>query len=215
VESLVYRNDEYMTMYMYGLAITAFLWVNHTQMKRFFNEGLPKRQSGKYLEIGPGHGFHMMEAMQASQYTSFLGVDISPASVELTRSILGSNYFGDLKNYEIQECDFLVWNTTEKFDAVVMGEVLEHVEKPQAFLNKIADVTHKNSHIHITTCINSPAIDHIYLFENAKQVVDMVESSGLYVKQQLIVPYQSTTLEQSEKDKLPINIALILGKNDD
>jgi 2-polyprenyl-3-methyl-5-hydroxy-6-metoxy-1,4-benzoquinol methylase len=215
VESLVYRNNDYMSMYMYGLAITAFLWVNHTQMKHFFNEGLPKNQSGKYLEIGPGHGFHMMEAMRASQYTSFLGVDISPTSVALTHSILSSNYFGDFKGYEIQECDFLTWETTEKFEAVVMGEVLEHVEQPQVFLQKIADVTHKNSHIHITTCINSPAIDHIYLFEDAKQVVDMVEASGLYVKQQLLVPYQSTTLEQSEKDKLPINIALILGKNDD
>jgi 2-polyprenyl-3-methyl-5-hydroxy-6-metoxy-1,4-benzoquinol methylase len=214
VASLVYRNDDYMSMYMYGLAITAFLWANHAQMKHFFNDGLPKGKSGKYLEIGPGHGFHMMEAMQFSQYDEFLGVDISPTSVALTRNILSSNYFGEFSNYEIQECDFLAWNATDKFDAVVMGEVLEHVEQPKAFLEKIANVTHGDSHIHITTCINSPAIDHIYLFESSQQVIDMVDSSGLYVKRQLLVPYQSTTLEQSEQERLPINIALILGKKD-
>jgi 2-polyprenyl-3-methyl-5-hydroxy-6-metoxy-1,4-benzoquinol methylase len=212
VESLVYRNNDYMSMYMYGLAITAFLWKNHAEMKVFFTDNLPADQSGKYLEIGPGHGFHMMEAMQACKYDRFLGVDISPTSVALTKSILGSKHFGNFKSYEIKECDFLNWNSDEKFDAVVMGEVLEHVERPQSFLEKIADLTDENSHIHITTCINSPAIDHIYLFENAQQVTDIVQSSGLVVKKQLLVPYQGTTIEQSEKELLPINIALILGK---
>jgi 2-polyprenyl-3-methyl-5-hydroxy-6-metoxy-1,4-benzoquinol methylase len=213
VSTLVYANDEYMSKYMYGLAISGFLWANHAQMKHFFNERLPKDQSGKYLEIGPGHGFHMMEAMRYSQYEQFLGIDISPTSVALTRNILSSGYFGEFENYEIKECDFLAWNTLEVYDAVIMGEVLEHVEQPQAFLEKIARVTHPHSHIHITTCINSPAIDHIYLFENVQQIVDIIQGSGLYVKEQLLVPYQSTTLEQSKQEKLPINIALVLGKN--
>lgn len=215
VESLVYRNEEYMSMYMYGLAITTFLWPNHAQMKHFFKEMLPKTQSGRYLEIGPGHGFHMMEAMQSSQYDQFLGVDISPTSVFLTQKILSSRYFGRFENYSIKECDFLAWEPNDQYDAVVMGEVLEHVEQPQKFLKKIAALTHNTSHIHVTTCINSPAIDHIYLFGHAQQIADIVQASGLYIKHQLLIPYQSTTLAQSEQDKLPINIALILGKVDD
>jgi 2-polyprenyl-3-methyl-5-hydroxy-6-metoxy-1,4-benzoquinol methylase len=212
VESLVYGNNDYMSMYMYGLAITAFLWKNHAEMKVFFKENLPKDQHGKYLEIGPGHGFHMMEAMQISKYDSFLGIDISPTSVALTQNILGSKHFGEFSNYVIKECNFLDWNTEEKFDAVVMGEVLEHVESPQTFLEKIAAITHENSHIQITTCINSPAIDHIYLFENASQIVNIIQASNLYVKSKLLVPYKDTTLEQSELEKLPVNIALVLGK---
>lgn len=212
VESLVYRNSEYMRMYMYGLAITAFLWGNHAQMKAFFKESLPKKQTGAYLEIGPGHGFYMMEAMQLSQYTSFLGVDISPTSVALTQSILSSRYFGQFSNFKIKECNFLDWDTDAKFDTVVMGEVLEHVEQPQSFLQKIAAITHEDSYIYITTCINSPAIDHIYLFENVQQIVDLVKASGLSIKKQLLVPYQDTTLEQSEQERLPINIAVVLGK---
>ncbi len=215
VESLVYRNDSYMSMYMYGLAISAFLWKNHTEMKSFFKDNLPKEQRGKYLEIGPGHGFHMMEAMQLSQYDYFLGIDISPTSVALTNSILSSQYFGDFHNYHVQECDFIQWNTEDRFDAVVMGEVLEHVEQPQIFLDKIYTITDENSHIHITTCINSPAIDHIYLFRDSLEIIKMVENSGFHVKQQLLVPYQETTLEESNKEKLPINIALVLSKKYD
>jgi hypothetical protein len=212
VESLVYRNKDYMSMYMYGLAITTFLWLNHSQMKLFFKEELPKNKPGKYLEIGPGHGFHMMEAMQVSQYDQFLGIDISPTSVAITQEILSSHYFGEFSNYKIKECDFLAWESNDKYDAVVMGEVLEHVEKPQQFLEKIATMIYPSSHVHITTCINSPAIDHIYLFENEEQVANMVEASGFYIKKQLLIPYHSTTLEQSVQEKLPINIALILGK---
>lgn len=214
VESLVYRNADYMSMYMYGLAITTFLWPNHAQMKQFFKEMLPKTQSGRYLEIGPGHGFHMMEAMQHSQYDQFLGIDISPTSVLLTQKILSSHYFGQFENYDIKECDFLTWEPSDQYDAVVMGEVLEHVEQPQQFLQKIAALTHGNSHIHVTTCINSPAIDHIYLFKHAQDIANMVKASGLCIKHQLLIPYQSTTLATSEQDKLPINIALILGKVD-
>lgn len=214
VESLVYRNEAYMSMYMYGLAITTFLWPNHAQMKHFFKEMLPKTQAGQYLEIGPGHGFHMMEAMQSSQYDQFLGIDISPTSVLLTQNILASHYFGQFENYTIKECNFLDWEPDDQYDAVVMGEVLEHVEQPQQFLKKIAALTHRNSYIHVTTCINSPAIDHIYLFGHAQEIADMVQASGLYIKEQLLIPYQSTTLAQSEQDKLPINIALILGKID-
>lgn len=97
VESLVYQNEDYMNMYMHGLAITTFLWPNHVQMKSFFKEKLPKQQTGKYLEIGPGHGFHMMEAMQIAHYDEYLGVDISPTSVVLTQNILSSHYLVVLK----------------------------------------------------------------------------------------------------------------------
>jgi 2-polyprenyl-3-methyl-5-hydroxy-6-metoxy-1,4-benzoquinol methylase len=212
VAGLVYDNDQYMSMYMYGLAITAFLWKNHADMKSFFKKSLPLDKTGTYLEIGPGHGFYMMEAMKLSQYNRFLGVDISATSVALTRSILGSKHFGDFANYEIQECDFLAWNTDRQFDAIVMGEVLEHVEQPQIFLEKIAALSNANSHIYITTCINSPAIDHIYLFNDAKEVTDIAEAAGLAVVDELIVPYQNTTLAESQANKLPVNIALVLKK---
>jgi 2-polyprenyl-3-methyl-5-hydroxy-6-metoxy-1,4-benzoquinol methylase len=212
VESLVYRNDDYMSMYMYGLAISTFLWKNHLAIKTFFKHHLPIDRKGHYLEIGPGHGFYMMEAMQSSQYDDFLGVDISPSSVALTSSILQSGHFGDFKNFKVEECDFLNWTSDKTFDAVVMGEVLEHVESPELFLRKIADITCRESYIYVTTCINSPAIDHIYLFRDSQEISEMIDACGLTVAEELLVPYQNTTLETSKQESLPINIALVLQK---
>ena len=56
VGAQVYHNPTYMSKYMYGLAITSFLWPNHNAMHHFFVDNFPKQQGGSYLEVGPGHG---------------------------------------------------------------------------------------------------------------------------------------------------------------
>ncbi len=211
VANSVYNNREYMNKYMYGLALSAFLWDNHVQMLNFFRDEIPRDKPGKYLEIGPGHGFFMMEAMRRSRYNSFLGVDISETSVHLTKSILNSRKFGSFNNFDIICTDFLDWNHEGKFDAIVMGEVLEHVENPTAFLNKIRSLAKPDGYVYLTTAINAPAVDHIYLFENRAQVIDMIESCGFIIKKMLLVSYKDKTIEETEKLKLPMNISVTLG----
>lgn len=213
VASSVYYNDTYMNMYMHGLALTSFFWPNHIKMRRYFEQTIPKQDRGKYIEIGPGHGFYFMKAMRITKFEHFLGVDISPSSVMMTRSILESGHFGAFSNYEIVESDFLLWSTDSKFDAVVMGEVLEHVESPQEFMLKICEITHMASYIYVTTCINAPAIDHIYQFKSFDDLRNMIEKCDLYIKDHLILPYNTLSLEESEKHLLPVNIALVLGKS--
>lgn len=214
VESLVYRNDDYMRRYMHGLALTALMWPNHAQMFRFFRATLPRGPGGSYLEIGPGHGFYLMEAIRSTAYDSFIGVDISPTSVAMTRDILSSGFFGTFSGYEVRESDFLAWEADRAFDAIVMGEVLEHVEQPGRFLERIASLSHSGTHIYVTTCIDSPAIDHIYLFESVAQVEDMARLASLSVRDRLVVPYTGLSLEETAARRLPINIALVLAKVD-
>ena len=95
VANSVYFDAEYMRKYMHGLAITAYLWPNHRALHRFFIESIPTDHQGRYLEVGPGHGVFMMCAMRQSAYESFEGIDISPTSVEMTRTLLGSGFFGN------------------------------------------------------------------------------------------------------------------------
>ena len=42
----VYFDDAYMRKYMYGLAITAFLWPNHVALHDFFTRTFPRGQKG-------------------------------------------------------------------------------------------------------------------------------------------------------------------------
>jgi 2-polyprenyl-3-methyl-5-hydroxy-6-metoxy-1,4-benzoquinol methylase len=213
VAGSVYQNDEYMRRYMYGLALTTYLWPNHRVMRRFFLEQLPRDRAGTYLEIGPGHGMFFLAALRASGFTRFEGIDISPTSCAMTEAIVGSGLFGQHAGYAIRCRDFLAADDEpSSCSAVVMGEVLEHVEAPLAFLVKIRSLVAPGGFVFVTTAINAPAVDHIWLFRNPAEVTAMADEAGLQVTAQLVVPYTGMSLEESLQARMPVNIALALTR---
>lgn len=213
VADAVYFDDDYMSKYMHGLAITAWLWPNHRDMHRYFAKSIPTAKAGTYLEVGPGHGVYMMTAMNLSRYARFEGIDLSPTSVEMTTALLQSRSAADSTRYEIYCSDFLGDELRqENYDAIVMGEVLEHVEQPLVFLEKIRDLAADDAFIFITTPINAPAIDHIYLFDSFDAIEALVLQAGLSVRESKLIPYPGESVEQSIEQCLPINVALILEK---
>ncbi len=92
-----------------------------------------------------------------------------------------------------------------------MGEVLEHVEQPFLFLRRIKDLANQGAFIFITTAVNAPAIDHIYLFRTVDEVHDLAVTAGLKVKEILATPYKGCTMDETVQQKLPINVAMVLG----
>jgi len=212
VAQSVYFDREYMSRYMYGLALTSFLWPNHLAMFRFFRETLPKDKKGSYVEIGPGHGYFFTNAIQTAAYDHFLGVDISETSIKQTEALI-QHFSGRQTTFELRCLDFLQSGLPESaFDAVVMGEVLEHVERPELFMQQIARIAKEGAHIFITTCINAPAVDHICLFKHPEELERLFDDCGLRIQRQLICPYEGTTLEDSLARRLAINVAYVLGK---
>lgn len=209
----VYFNEDYMSRYMFGLALTSFLWPNHVEIKKFFARTLPKTSKGAYLEIGPGHGYFLMKAMQQSAYDSFLGVDISETSIKMTEDII-NHYCPERKGqYELRLADFLDSDLPKNsFSAVVMGEVLEHVEQPDVFMKRIHQLATDDAYVFVTTCCNAPAIDHIYLFRHPDEVSDMFAACGFKIAEPLILPYEGLSLEDTLKKKLSINVAYVLKK---
>lgn len=210
----VYHNKDYMDQYMYGLAITSFLWPNHLDMGRFFVETLPRDKSGKYLDIGPGHGYYLMKAMELSSFNEFLGIDISEASIKQTQAII-DHFKPEFKDrFDLKMIDFLEAEGLKNgsYDAIVMGEVLEHVEQPDVFLKRIAELAKDDAYIYVTTCINAPAIDHIYLWRSTNELEKMIEGCNLKIKSPLRLPYEGKTLEESEAEDLSINVAYVLEK---
>lgn len=210
VAASVYQNEDYMKRYMYGLALTTYLWPNHRTIHRCFIDAFPRQQSGQYLEIGPGHGVYFMNAMRLGKYRRHVGIDISPTSIALTKSLLSSGNFGHFSNYEFVCADFLADQIDDRFQAVVMGEVLEHVENPLGFLKKIRALTDHKAFVFVTTAINAPAIDHIYLYDSPEAVTKMAVAAGFRVLKAETAPYPGLTLHQSLVNKLPINIALVM-----
>jgi 2-polyprenyl-3-methyl-5-hydroxy-6-metoxy-1,4-benzoquinol methylase len=211
VADAVYFDDGYMRRYMHGLALTTFLWPNHLMMRDFFVRTFPPGLTGSYLEIGPGHGYYFLKACQLGQFETMTGIDISPSSVELTRGIL--RHFGALKtNAEIIQQDFTAFQGNGSYSCIVMGEVIEHLEQPELFLSKIAALADARTHIYVTTAINAPAIDHIYLFRSSEEVEGLASSCGLEVVDKICLPHVGMTLAEAYARAMPVNAAYIMRK---
>jgi 2-polyprenyl-3-methyl-5-hydroxy-6-metoxy-1,4-benzoquinol methylase len=209
----VYFDDKYMRKYMYGLAITAFLWPNHVALHDFFIRTFPRGRKGTYLEIGPGHGYYFMQSARLGDFERLLGVDISAASVALTRDIIRHFEIEKKRRAEVIETDFLTFHEEDQeYSCIVMGEVLEHVEDPGRFLSTIARLSGPATHIFVTTCMNAPAVDHISLFRTGKEVEDIINSSGLNIVDVCYVPYVGKTLAECEKRNLAVNVGYVLRK---
>ncbi|MES2528861.1 MAG: methyltransferase domain-containing protein [Bdellovibrionota bacterium] len=211
VKDAVYFSDEYMTRYMIGLALTQYLWGNHKKILEFFANELPASHFGKYLEVGFGHGLYFLKSIQQKKFKSFTGLDLSPKSVELTKAMIE---FHAKAEFHLECADFLTWNTSQFFDAVVLGEIIEHVEKPDEFLMKAKGMTAPMGSIFVSTCLNAPAIDHIYLFTELREVEELFMKTGLKIRKQLILPHENTSLKESQEKSLPINVGYILNHAD-
>lgn len=207
VEKRIYGNPEIMTYHMHGLVLAQFLWFDQYERIRFFIDHLkpyfPSRN--KYLEIGGGHGLYIFEALHLLPETKqFDLVDISQSSLDLAKGIINSdriNYY--LKNIFDFEDD-------QKYDFITMGEVLEHVENPLGLLKKIATLLSENGVCYITTPINAPMIDHIYLFRDAKEIRDMFDLAGFEIIKEKIVISEKMTEKEAAKYKVPVMYAAFI-----
>lgn len=209
-KEFVYSNDEYMKNYMIGLGISTFLWENHLKISRYFKENLPKDKCGNYLEIGVGHGQNFSEAIKLCKFDKYIGYDISEFSLKLTDATVKFMNPG-YENYELILDDFTTASEGGKYDAIVCGEVLEHVENPQNLMKKIHNLAATDAFIYITTAVNSPALDHVHLFKSAEEVVVLFNECGFEVKSKLVLPYAGVSLEEAVKEKLTLNVAFVLN----
>jgi 2-polyprenyl-3-methyl-5-hydroxy-6-metoxy-1,4-benzoquinol methylase len=204
VEKRVYGNPEIMTYHMHGLVLGQFLWFEQYERINFFSNNLSNycQDAKKYLEIGGGHGLYIYQALHLLPgIKQFDLVDISQSSIDLAKGIVSDksvNYF--LKNI----FDF---PDDETYDFVTMGEVLEHVEEPQNLLAKISKLIGESGTAFISTPINSPMIDHIYLFNNADEIRTLFYEAGFNIIKEKLVISEHVTSEIADKFKIPVMFA--------
>lgn len=207
VENRVYGNPEIMTYHMHGLVLGQFLWFDQYHRIAFFVEKLTLYASHakKYLEIGGGHGLYINEALNLLPgVNQFDLVDISQSSIDLAKGIILDprvNYY--LKNI----FDF---SDSEIYDFVTMGEVLEHVEEPLILLQKIGRLIGKKGMCYLTTPINAPMIDHIYLFSNESEIRDLLNLAGFEIVEEKIVISEHVSPKLAQKFKVPIMYAAFI-----
>ena len=206
VNKNVYDNPAVMEYHMNGLLMSEMLWHHHYKVYTFFKENFKNHlpSINRYLEIGGGHGLFTQEAVNDLPNAIIDVVDISKSSIELSKQFVS----GGSVNYYLK--DVYEYHTNEKYDFIVMGEVLEHVEDPVALLKKLNSLLNNNGKAFISTPTNAPTIDHVYLFRNRKDVVDVIEKAGFEVDVESCIYAEDLPSETAEEMKITMMYAAFL-----
>ncbi|GBO52286.1 hypothetical protein APA_5376 [Pseudanabaena sp. lw0831] len=213
----VYNNPQEMKSYMIGLAISQFLWESHYEMFSCLKSALKNysKDTTSYLEIGPGHGLFLSQAVSTLQdCNKYIAVDISPTSIEITKSIMQELHANNKLNITYYNEDMLSLSLEHKYDFITMGEVIEHVSFPDKLLNQFHNLLAENGKGFISTCVNCPAIDHIYHFHSVDEIRKMFRNCGLKILDERVCPVESLPMEEIVKRKITINYCALVSRGE-
>lgn len=179
VEQRVYSNPQVMEYRMYGLVFGQFFWPEQYARLDFFCNQLGLRRDciGSYLELGGGHAMYIASAIDVlPPETDFELVDISPVSLELAQAMTPAS------RIRFHQGNVLDFPDDKKYDFIVAGEVIEHLEDPRPLLARIRRMLTPQGRAFISTPSNSATVDHIYLFRHATEIRELLESEGFAIE---------------------------------
>jgi SAM-dependent methyltransferase len=208
----VYGCDAYMSRYVRGILISQLLWTPHAQAfesyRTDFLESLPRQSA--YLEVGPGHGLFLYFASKSVNLATLEAWDVSASSIAETRSTLRS--LGVTRDIAIVEQDVLTASSREaEFDAAVISEVLEHLERPDVALRTLFGALKPGGRIFINAPLNSPAPDHIYLWRTPEEFRSFVTRQGFAIESFKLFPVTGSSLELALRQNLSVS-CVVTGK---
>lgn len=208
VNERVYARPEVMNSYLYGLLLSQALWKQHFAMFQFFSKNLKNFNiTGKYLEIGGGHGLFIDAA------TKILGPKVAYSCLDISQTSLSvAREFIDFPLVNFVHSNIFDFNPSQPFQFISMGEVLEHVEKPLELLTKLKQILTDDGTVFITVPTNAPDIDHIYLFNNTKEIKDLISLAGFSIIKEIEVPTENYSVEVSHQKKICVMYAAFLQK---
>ena len=209
VEKSILENKDIMPgRYLNGLLFSQAFWLNHCKIIKFFKERFcVSNKQGKVLEVPIGTGIFLSEFMQKNEKWTFKGKDLSTFSVNFATKYISIN---NGKNADISKKNLFDIEENNKYDKIICGELMEHLDDPKKLLLKLKNLLKNEGEIFLTTVVWLAHIDHIYLFKSVDEIRKMVEPFFV-IKEELILP-----LEQAKvSDVMPINYAVILKHKED
>jgi len=206
------NKDVFGGYYIPAMLLSIALWPNHHLMDAAFVETfvptLPV--SPKVIEVGVGSGLHLFQLLRARPKTKYLGVDITQFAIDFATSFALSK---DKDKYDVS---FTLQNVMDglpnadgSFDAAVCGEVLEHVERPDLLLRELRRLVKPGGRFFTTTAIWAANIDHIYLYENARQVRDMISECGWTIEHEWVIPVYADVDPESSRSPMSYAAQLV------
>jgi 2-polyprenyl-3-methyl-5-hydroxy-6-metoxy-1,4-benzoquinol methylase len=208
----VYNDPVYMARYVRGILISQFIWMPHARAFDYFRtDFLPRLpEAANYLEVGPGHGLFLYFASQSAKVGTLEAWDVSKSSIAATRHALEK--LNVTRPIALTEQDVLTApSRVGLYDAAVISEVLEHLEKPDIALQTLHKALKPGGRVFINVPINSPAPDHIYLWTSIEEFTDFVKAQGFEIESTQFLPVTGATLERAIRRNLSIS-CIIIGR---
>ncbi|MBI4182457.1 MAG: class I SAM-dependent methyltransferase [Proteobacteria bacterium] len=209
----VYSRPEYMSDYLRGILLSQILWANQAESFRFYVENFLARlrPGSDLLEVGPGHGLLIYFAARAERVASITGWDVSESSLAMTRRTLET--IGVTRPYALALHNILEPPSVEAaFDAVVVSEVLEHLDRPTAALDTVFAALRPGGRAFFNVPVNSPAPDHIYHWRSPAEVEEMVASRGFALVDTAAAATTGYDLERALRRKVTVNALIVAGR---
>lgn len=209
----VYSRANYMSNYLRGILLSQVLWANQATSFYFYVERFLKRlrPGTDYLEVGPGHGLLLYFAARSPLIGSITGWDVSESSLAMTRhtmETIGVQYPFKLELHNILEPP----SVQEVYDAVVLSEVLEHLDHPEAALATVFQALKPGGLAFFNVPVNSPAPDHIYYWGSPVEVEELVRSVGFTIVDSDAAPTTGYSLERALRRKVTVNSLIVAAR---
>lgn len=115
--------------------------INFADRIKTFNKTVG-RDPERILEIGCAYGLFGDVARKLWPKSKYLGYDVVEEAIDHASQVL---------KLDARKEDYLAASVSDKSDAVFMWDVIEHLQYPEKFIEKIAQETLAGSHLCITT----------------------------------------------------------------
>jgi 2-polyprenyl-3-methyl-5-hydroxy-6-metoxy-1,4-benzoquinol methylase len=173
VRRIVYDNPDVMDRrYLNGLFLSQAFWVNHATIHTYFVQSFcdVAPPAGSILEVPSGTGIYISEFAKRKPGWTAAAMDLSASSVAFTSDMARLNGVVVAVSRE----DIFQTGGGVQYDRIICGELLEHLEEPEGLLERLREMLAPAGKIFLTTAIWAASIDHIYLYESAAEVRDML-----------------------------------------
>ena len=213
VNRYVYNNpDRKLTgpWYMMALYFSQVFWVTHYNVNKFFLEEICKgnKEDGLILEAPSGTGLFISNFLSRNPSWYGTALDLSDSAIEFTRRMVDT--FDISEQVGLCKHDFFKYVPSFKYDIVLCGEFLEHLEKPEVALDKLYSFVKDDGFVFLTVAVYASMIDHIYLYKSVEEVREQIKNVGFSIDKELV---QNVFKNKGPEDSCtPINYSVIIRK---
>lgn len=167
----------------------------------------------KVLDVGCSQG--IVPLLLAREGFEVLGIDLDEQAISVAREQLGKEHVDTQKNMSLLCANFMLHDLgKEKYDTVVMSEVLEHLTRPEEFLRRARELAINGGRLVVTVPFGvNDFIDHkkTYYLASAYALLSEFAEIDKVVNFGHWIGFSCSFHERSESQKpksIPLNFAL-------